>query len=165
MNRERTANSQSWLHLIITFFPLLTSVSFQFWVSFHFRPSAPLFFFIICYIIRNPHNLILLIYSICSLFFLSFSCSILTFVFGFLFFPSLWISYICSFWDKKSNPEPWNKLDPTYQYKVTIPLTHSHFPAHIMSPRKHIYTQCFYGSKKKSNIYHNLFFFLESNKC
>ncbi|XP_045885585.1 cytochrome c oxidase subunit NDUFA4 isoform X1 [Micropterus dolomieu] len=21
------------------------------------------------------------------------------------------------FWDKKNNPEPWNKLDPTYQYK------------------------------------------------
>ncbi|XP_063767771.1 cytochrome c oxidase subunit NDUFA4 isoform X2 [Eleginops maclovinus] len=20
-------------------------------------------------------------------------------------------------WDKKNNPEPWNKLDPTYQYK------------------------------------------------
>lgn len=29
--------------------------------------------------------------------------------------------HICSFWDKKSNPEPWNKLDPTYQYKVTTP--------------------------------------------
>ncbi|XP_071351352.1 cytochrome c oxidase subunit NDUFA4-like [Trachinotus anak] len=22
-----------------------------------------------------------------------------------------------TFWDKKNNPEPWNKLDPTYQYK------------------------------------------------
>uniref|UniRef100_A0A8C4Z7X1 NDUFA4 mitochondrial complex associated like 2 n=1 Tax=Gadus morhua TaxID=8049 RepID=A0A8C4Z7X1_GADMO len=21
-------------------------------------------------------------------------------------------------WDKRNNPEPWNKLDPTYQYKV-----------------------------------------------
>lgn len=26
---------------------------------------------------------------------------------------------ICSLWDKKNNPEPWNQLDPTYQYKVT----------------------------------------------
>ncbi|XP_028301870.1 cytochrome c oxidase subunit NDUFA4, partial [Gouania willdenowi] len=24
-----------------------------------------------------------------------------------------------TFWDKRNNPEPWNKLDPTYQYKVT----------------------------------------------
>lgn len=24
---------------------------------------------------------------------------------------------LCS-WDKSNNPEPWNKLDPTYQYKV-----------------------------------------------
>ncbi|KAM3878352.1 cytochrome c oxidase subunit NDUFA4 [Diretmus argenteus] len=22
-----------------------------------------------------------------------------------------------TWWDKKNNPEPWNKLDPTYQYK------------------------------------------------
>ncbi|XP_069546695.1 cytochrome c oxidase subunit NDUFA4-like isoform X2 [Brachyistius frenatus] len=29
-----------------------------------------------------------------------------------------------TFWDKKNNPEPWNKLDPTYQYKVTSPFTH-----------------------------------------
>ncbi|XP_029008060.1 cytochrome c oxidase subunit NDUFA4 [Betta splendens] len=21
-------------------------------------------------------------------------------------------------WDKKNNPEPWNRLDPTYQYKL-----------------------------------------------
>ncbi|XP_067314314.1 NADH dehydrogenase [ubiquinone] 1 alpha subcomplex subunit 4-like 2 [Pseudorasbora parva] len=21
-------------------------------------------------------------------------------------------------WDRKNNPEPWNKLDPTYQYKL-----------------------------------------------
>lgn len=31
--------------------------------------------------------------------------------------------HICSLWNKKNNPEPWNKLDPTYQYKVTTPLT------------------------------------------
>ncbi|XP_033939636.1 cytochrome c oxidase subunit NDUFA4-like isoform X1 [Pseudochaenichthys georgianus] len=24
-------------------------------------------------------------------------------------------------WDKKNNPEPWNNLDPTYQYKVASP--------------------------------------------
>uniref|UniRef100_A0A8C7YDA5 NDUFA4 mitochondrial complex associated like 2b n=1 Tax=Oryzias sinensis TaxID=183150 RepID=A0A8C7YDA5_9TELE len=24
-----------------------------------------------------------------------------------------------TFWDKKNNPEPWTRLDPTYQYKVT----------------------------------------------
>lgn len=27
--------------------------------------------------------------------------------------------HIFSLWDKKNNPEPWNQLDPTYQYKVT----------------------------------------------
>uniref|UniRef100_A0A672GX07 NDUFA4 mitochondrial complex associated like 2b n=1 Tax=Salarias fasciatus TaxID=181472 RepID=A0A672GX07_SALFA len=26
---------------------------------------------------------------------------------------------VCVLWDKKNNPEPWNRLDPTYQYKVT----------------------------------------------
>uniref|UniRef100_A0A8C5I240 NDUFA4 mitochondrial complex associated like 2 n=1 Tax=Gouania willdenowi TaxID=441366 RepID=A0A8C5I240_GOUWI len=29
------------------------------------------------------------------------------------------------FWDKRNNPEPWNKLDPTYQYKVTADLSPS----------------------------------------
>ncbi|KAI4902095.1 hypothetical protein NFI96_013173, partial [Prochilodus magdalenae] len=24
-------------------------------------------------------------------------------------------------WDRKNNPEPWNKLSPTYQYKVKAP--------------------------------------------
>uniref|UniRef100_A0A3P8QG23 NDUFA4 mitochondrial complex associated like 2b n=1 Tax=Astatotilapia calliptera TaxID=8154 RepID=A0A3P8QG23_ASTCA len=23
-------------------------------------------------------------------------------------------------WDKNNNPEPWSKLDPTYQYKVEV---------------------------------------------
>lgn len=35
---------------------------------------------------------------------------------------------ICSLWDKKNNPEPWNKLDPTYQYKVTTPQSHAEGP-------------------------------------
>ncbi|XP_005986323.1 NADH dehydrogenase [ubiquinone] 1 alpha subcomplex subunit 4-like 2 [Latimeria chalumnae] len=26
-------------------------------------------------------------------------------------------------WDKKNNPEPWNKLDPTYQYKFVAITT------------------------------------------
>lgn len=35
--------------------------------------------------------------------------------------------FICMFsWNKTSNPEPWNKLDPTYQYKVTKPHTRRH---------------------------------------
>uniref|UniRef100_A0A3B3CG92 Uncharacterized protein n=1 Tax=Oryzias melastigma TaxID=30732 RepID=A0A3B3CG92_ORYME len=29
---------------------------------------------------------------------------------------SLYLTHI--FWDKKNNPEPWSKLDPTYQYKL-----------------------------------------------
>uniref|UniRef100_A0A674P0Q6 NDUFA4 mitochondrial complex associated like 2 n=1 Tax=Takifugu rubripes TaxID=31033 RepID=A0A674P0Q6_TAKRU len=30
-------------------------------------------------------------------------------------------------WNKTSNPEPWNQLDPTYQYKVTTcTRIHSH---------------------------------------
>uniref|UniRef100_A0A3Q2WJH7 Cytochrome c oxidase subunit NDUFA4-like n=1 Tax=Haplochromis burtoni TaxID=8153 RepID=A0A3Q2WJH7_HAPBU len=28
-------------------------------------------------------------------------------------------------WDKNNNPEPWSKLDPTYQYKVTIIPSHT----------------------------------------
>uniref|UniRef100_A0A3B3CFJ8 Uncharacterized protein n=1 Tax=Oryzias melastigma TaxID=30732 RepID=A0A3B3CFJ8_ORYME len=30
---------------------------------------------------------------------------------------SLYLTHM-SFWDKKNNPEPWSKLDPTYQYKL-----------------------------------------------
>ncbi|KAL1272227.1 hypothetical protein QQF64_028089 [Cirrhinus molitorella] len=26
-------------------------------------------------------------------------------------------------WDRKNNPEPWNKLDPTYQYKLVAVTT------------------------------------------
>ncbi|XP_051754167.1 NADH dehydrogenase [ubiquinone] 1 alpha subcomplex subunit 4-like 2 [Ctenopharyngodon idella] len=26
-------------------------------------------------------------------------------------------------WDRKNNPEPWNKLDPTYQYKLVAITT------------------------------------------
>ncbi|XP_020774224.2 NADH dehydrogenase [ubiquinone] 1 alpha subcomplex subunit 4-like 2 [Boleophthalmus pectinirostris] len=26
-------------------------------------------------------------------------------------------------WDRKNNPEPWNKLDPTYQYKFMAVTT------------------------------------------
>lgn len=46
----------------------------------------------------------------------------LPFLFLFLF---IWRScnHVCSLWDKKNNPEPWNKLDPTYQYKVTNPVS------------------------------------------
>ncbi|KAF7659728.1 hypothetical protein LDENG_00293700 [Lucifuga dentata] len=29
------------------------------------------------------------------------------------------------FWDKKNNPEPWNKLNPTYQYKASVPPSHT----------------------------------------
>lgn len=32
--------------------------------------------------------------------------------------PQIFSVYVFS-WNKTSNPEPWNKLDPTYQYKVT----------------------------------------------
>lgn len=50
--------------------------------------------------------------------------------------------HICSFWDKKNNPEPWNKLDPTYQYKVTIPWLHSvQLPAwtfHLYQPKNNL---------------------------
>lgn len=34
------------------------------------------------------------------------------------FIPILCISVCVFSWNKTNNPEPWNKLDPTYQYKV-----------------------------------------------
>lgn len=57
--------------------------------------------------------------------FLSFitNASLMCLVFSLSSSPCPESFHICSLWDKKNNPEPWNKLDPTYQYKVTIPIT------------------------------------------
>uniref|UniRef100_A0A673MRE0 Uncharacterized protein n=1 Tax=Sinocyclocheilus rhinocerous TaxID=307959 RepID=A0A673MRE0_9TELE len=49
----------------------------------------------------------------------SFHCS----VFTRSLFPPVWPYPHSVSWDRKNNPEPWNNLGPTYQYKVNIPVT------------------------------------------
>lgn len=94
--------------------------------------------------IRHPHIYLLLSLSFCSSVFLSFViccimvyyscsnlfictcpasclCSVSVLLLPTPLCPACCESlHLCSFWDKSKNPEPWNKLDPTYQYKVTI---------------------------------------------
>lgn len=62
---------------------------------------------------------------------------------------------ICSLWDKKNNPEPWNKLDPTYQYKVTTPQSTAERPhaCSFRSAKKRNNSEMAVKSSHSSSVY------------
>lgn len=59
-------------------------------------------------------------------------------------------SFISLRWDRKNNPEPWNKMEPTQQYKVLMVMHYLHKYLLIQAPHSLTFFIILYCQKRIS---------------
>lgn len=102
---------------------LLSPFGIHIFIFFCLRPSVAFFLSLVICCIMVCYPCLSLFLCTCLALCL---CSVFVLLCPAPLYPACHESlHICSLWDKNNTPEPWSKLDPTYQYKVTIIPSHT----------------------------------------